>query len=120
MYQIFGKSPTISIVEWLIANQTGDHSMKEIADGAKLSMTAAKKGFKPLQKHHVIRVTRTIGRDKLYVLDVDCACTKAIILFDMKIAECCKEHPEEDPEEDPEEENEPTYDTEYLADPPEY
>jgi len=90
MHKILGKSPTISIIEWLIANQTYDHSMKEIAEGTELSMSVAKHGFEPLQKHGVVKENRTVGRDQMYVLDLYNPCAKAIIAFDVKMSECGK------------------------------
>jgi len=93
MYRIFGESPTIKIVEWLIEHQEFDHSLVEIAEGVKLSAAVAKRNFEPLIKYHVVRVSRTIRKDTMYVLDVENKCTKAIVEFDGKIARCCEETP---------------------------
>jgi len=93
MYRIFGESPTIKIVEWLIEHQEFDHSLVEIAEGVKLSAAVAKRNFEPLIKYHVVRVSRTIRKDAMYVLDVENKCTKAIVEFDGKIARCCEETP---------------------------
>jgi len=91
MYRIFGDSPTIKIVEWLIEHQEFDHSLVEIAEGVKLSAAVAKRNFEPLIKYHVVKVSRTIRKDAMYVLDVENKCTKAIVEFDGKIARCCTE-----------------------------
>lgn len=101
MYQIFGDSPTIRILDWMLANQTFDHSVAEIADGAGLNTAVTKRSVEPLLNHGVIIVNRTVGRDAMYVLDMSNLCTKAIITFDSKIAECCKygEDPSEDNDE---------------------
>ncbi|MBW2077885.1 MAG: hypothetical protein JRI71_10130 [Deltaproteobacteria bacterium] len=56
MYRIFGESPTIKIVEWLIEHQEFDHSLVEIAEGVKLSAAVAKRNFEPLIKYHVVMV----------------------------------------------------------------
>lgn len=89
MYQIFGDAPTIRILDWMIENQEYDHSMKEIAGGTKLSMIVVKRNFEPLIKHEVVKVNRVVGRDGMYVLDLQNRCTKSIIEFDRQIAKCC-------------------------------
>jgi len=91
MYQIFGDAPTIKIIDWMLENQEYDHSMKEISGGTKLSMVVIKRDFKPLLQHAVIKVSRQIGRDAMYVLDVRSRCTKAIIEFDRQITKCCED-----------------------------
>lgn len=100
MYPIFGDSPTIRILDWLIDNQTFDHSVKEIAEGAEISIITMRRNFQPLLDYGVVVANRTVGRDPMYVLDLKNQCTKAIIAFDSKIAECCKAATEEDGEEE--------------------
>lgn len=90
MHELFRDSPTIWIVEWMIANQEYDHSLKEIASGAEMSPGVAKRKFEPLLSHGVVRVNRTVGSNELYVLDLLNRCTKAIIEFDKQIAKCCE------------------------------
>lgn len=109
MYRIFGDSPTIKIVEWMIKNQEYDHSLKEIAKGAQLSTVVAKRNFEPLSKYGVVRANRTVGRDEMYVLDMENRCTKAIVEFDGKIAKCCESAADADDESEEDE-----YDEEYA------
>lgn len=89
MYRIFGDSPTVRIVEWMLENRDFDHSISEIAEGTKLNKPATTKGIQPLIAHNVIVSNRTISKDKMYVLDLQNRCTKAIIDFDKQIAKCC-------------------------------
>ena len=96
MYRIFGDSPTIKIVEWLIESQTFDHSITEIAEGTGLSVSVTKRNFEPLVTYGVVRMNRMIKKDAMYVLDVGNRCTKAIIEFDGKIAKCCTIDEEEE------------------------
>lgn len=91
MYKIFGDAPAIKILDWMIENQEYDHSMKEVADGTKLSMIVTKRNFDPLLQHGVVKVSRQIGRDAMYVLDAQSRCTKAIVEFDKQIAKCCED-----------------------------
>lgn len=91
MYQIFGDAPAIKILDWMLDNQEYDHSTKEIADGTKLSMSVIKRNFEPLMKHGVVEVNRVVGRDEMYVLDLQNRCTKAIVEFDKQIARCCED-----------------------------
>lgn len=90
MYKVFGESPTIMIVEWMIGNQAFDHSIAEIAKGAELSIAVAKTNFEPLKQYGVVKESRMIRKDPMYVLDTNSPCTRAIIDFDLKIAKCCK------------------------------
>ena len=107
MYRIFGDAPAIRILDWMLENQEYDHSMKEIADGAELSMIVTKRNFEPLLQHGVVRSSRQIGRDSMYVLDVQSRCTKAIIEFDKQIARCCEDATDPDEEEEYDEEYAP-------------
>ena len=121
MYQIFGDAPAIRILDWMLENQEYDHSMKEIADGAKLSMIVTKRNFEPLLEHGVVKVSRQIGRDSMYVLDTANRCTRAVVEFDKQIAKCCELHEQLD--ELTEEDDEGVYDDEHvlpeLPEPPE-
>ena len=96
MYQIFGDAPAIKILDWMIENQESDHSTKEIADGAGLSMGAVRQNIEPALINGVVVVNRTVGRYSMYVLDMQNKCTKAIIEFDGKIAKCCESSVTED------------------------
>ena len=91
MYPIFGACPAVRMIDWLIDNQQFDHSLREIADGAGIPLTVAKRNFEPFVTQGVIVVNRTIRRDPMYVLDMTNPCTKAIIAFDAKITECCRD-----------------------------
>ena len=93
MYQIFGNSPAIKMLDWMIENQEYDHSMKEIAAGAELAIAVARKNLEPALRNRVVKVNRVIGRDEMYVLDLQNRCTKAIIEFDKQIAKCCESQP---------------------------
>lgn len=95
MYQIFGDSPAVKMMDWMIENQEYDHSMKEIAEGAGLTIAVARKNLEPALRNRVVKVNRVIGRDPMYVLDLQNRCTKAIIEFDGKIAKCCEEEADE-------------------------
>lgn len=122
MYRIFGDAPTIRILDWMIENQEYDHSMKEIAGGTKLSMIVVKRNFEPLLKHEVVKVNRVVGRDGMYVLDLQNRCTKAIIEFDRQIAKCCDVVTEniDDPEESEEFIEMDEAHEQLMAGPPEY
>lgn len=91
-YPIFGDAPAIRIIDWLIENREYDHSLHEIAEGANLSLVVTKRNFEPLETYGVVKVNRVVGRDQMYVLDLQNQCTKAIIVFDAKMAECCDSH----------------------------
>lgn len=95
MYKIFGDAAAIKILDWMIANQEYDHSLREIADGTKINLGVVKRNFEPLLQYEVVRVNRLIGRDAMYVLDLQNRCTKAIIEFDVKISKCCERAQEE-------------------------
>lgn len=90
MYSIFGDAPSVKILDWMLENQEYDHSAKEIGDGIKLPVVVVKRNFEPLIQYGVVRITRQIGRDAMYVLDLKNRCTKAIIEFDKQIAKCCE------------------------------
>jgi len=95
MYRVFGESPTIKIVEWMLANQEFDHAISEIASGTELNIATTKRNFEPLVAHGVVKVSRILRKDSLYVLDLQNRCTKAIIEFDKQIAKCCENEPED-------------------------
>ncbi len=99
MYPVFGDAPALKMLDWMIGNQEFDHPLKEIADGAEIAISVAKRNFEPLIRHNVVKITRTIGKgnEDMYVLDLQNRCTKAIVDFDKRITQCCKSEEEAPP-----------------------
>jgi len=69
LIEFFGNAPNWRMIDFLMENCLQDFTKKDIARGAKVSGASLYNHWKELEKNNVIKVTRTIGRVRLYQLD---------------------------------------------------
>jgi len=69
LIEFFGNAPQWRIIDFLMENRLQDYTKKEIAEGAKVSGASLYNHWKYLEKNNIIKVTRTVGRVRLYQLD---------------------------------------------------
>ena len=65
----FGNSPLIRIMDFLLENRLRDFTKKEISEGSGVSWTALYQHWKKLEEKNIVKVTRKIGRIRLYQLN---------------------------------------------------
>lgn len=67
--KIFGDSPRLRIMDFLITNDDFDYSMTDIADKSGVGYTTLKHFWKKLIKYKVVINTRAVGKAKMYKLN---------------------------------------------------
>ena len=67
---IFGDSPILRVLDFLIVNEDFDYSMTDIAALSKVGYSTLKLFWPRLEKESVITHIRTIGKAKMYKLNL--------------------------------------------------
>ena len=74
-----GNSPTIRIIDFFLDNPLFDYSKNEIIENLGMSRATFFKYWKVLEGSDTFKVTRKIGKAKLYVLNKDNDVIKKLI-----------------------------------------
>jgi len=69
--KVFGDTPKIRVLEFLIEGRELDYSISDIAEGAEIGRTTLFRIWDDLIKAKVIKPTRQIGNAKLYKLNLE-------------------------------------------------
>lgn len=83
---VFGDSPTVKVIDFLIDNQEFDYSLTDIAKGSEIAWSTLHECWSELVKLGLVKKTRRIGRAELYKLDVENALAKKLLDLDMFIS----------------------------------
>ncbi len=67
--QVFGDSPKLRIVDFLVVHSDFDYAMKEIALKSGVGYSTLRLFWGDLIKNNVVEFTRTLGKAKLYRLN---------------------------------------------------
>lgn len=65
----FGATPQFRVIDFLLENRLGDFTKTEIAKGAGISWASLFNHWDKLEKAKIVKLTRTVGRAKLYQLN---------------------------------------------------
>lgn len=68
--QIFGDSPILRVMDFLIVNEDFDYSMTDIATLSGIGYSTLKLFWKNLEKQGIVVNIRTIGKAKMYKLNL--------------------------------------------------
>lgn len=79
LLQLTGEMPLFKIVDFLLENKGMDFSKLDIAKGAEISRASLFNYWNELEKHGIVRVTRSFGKTKLYTLNIQSLVAKKII-----------------------------------------
>lgn len=69
--QVFGDSPMLRVLDFLIVNEDFDYSMTDIAAQSGVGYSTLKLFWKKLEKSKIIKQTRVVGKAKMYRLNFD-------------------------------------------------
>jgi hypothetical protein len=83
---VFGESPVVKVIDFLIDNQEFDYSLTDIAKGAAVGWTTLHQFWPDLVKLGVVKKTRKIGRAELYKLNLENLLAQKLIEIDMLIS----------------------------------
>ena len=67
--ETFGNNPVIRIIDFFIDNPIFDYSKEDMIKGLGMSKITFYKYFRMLEATGMIKVTRKVGKSKLYKLD---------------------------------------------------
>lgn len=80
---LFGYTPKIRVLEYLLEGRELDHSIGDIAEGAGINRVTLFRMWNNIIKSKIIVHTRDIGNAKLYKLNMDNSQVKVLMdLFD--------------------------------------
>jgi hypothetical protein len=68
--QVFGDSPILRVMDFLIVNDDFDHSMTDIAELSGVGYATLKLFWPMLEKHRIVIKTREVGKAKLYKINI--------------------------------------------------
>jgi len=70
-FEVFGYSPKLRIVDFLVVHSDFDYAMKEIAVKSGVGYSTLRLFWNDLVKNNIVEFTRTLGKAKLYKLNRD-------------------------------------------------
>ncbi len=86
--EIFGHTPKIRVLEYLLEGRELDHSIGDIAEGAGINRVTLFRLWHEIEKSKLVVPTRNIGNAKLFKLNAKNPYVKDLIeLFDKMINE---------------------------------
>lgn len=68
--EIFGDSPILRVLDFLILNEEFDQSMTDVAEGAGVGYSTLKLFWPKLEAEGIVRHIRTVGNAKMYTLNI--------------------------------------------------
>ena len=67
--EIFGDSPILRVLDFLIVNEDFDYSMTDIASISGIGYSTLKLFWKKLEENNIVKQTRIVGKAKMYKLN---------------------------------------------------
>ena len=67
--EIFGDSPMLKVLDFLIVNEDFDYSMTDIAANSCVGYSTLKLFWRKLEENSIIKQTRIVGKAKMYRLN---------------------------------------------------
>ena len=94
LLNLTGDMPMFKVIDFLLDNKGMDFSKTDIAEGAEISRASLFNYWGELEKHGIVKVTRSFGKTKLHTLNSKNPVTQKIIELEKTlIAEAIdKEH----------------------------
>ena len=69
--QVFGDSPMLKVLDFLIVNEDFDYSMTNIASQSGVGYSTLKLFWKKLEESKIVKQTRVVGKAKMYRLNFE-------------------------------------------------
>ncbi|OGM02297.1 hypothetical protein A3K72_03925 [Candidatus Woesearchaeota archaeon RBG_13_36_6] len=84
---VFGNTPTVKVLDFLLEHREFDYSLTEIARNADVGWSTLYQFWPGFVKLGLVKKTRNIGRATLYKLDEKNSLVKGLIELDRKVSE---------------------------------
>ncbi len=79
LLNLTGEMPLFKIINFLLENKGMDFSKSDIAKGADISRASLFNYWEEIEKHGIVKVTRSFGKTRLYTLNAKNPITQRII-----------------------------------------
>jgi DNA-binding IclR family transcriptional regulator len=79
LLRLTGDMPMFNVIDFLLENKGMDFSKTDIAKGAGISRASLFNYWNELEKHAIVKVTRSFGKTKLYTLNTKSQIAQKII-----------------------------------------
>lgn len=83
--EIFGNSPIIKALDFLITFADFDYSLTEIAKNSGISYSTMQTFWYKLEKNNIVTKTRRVGKSDMYQLNTNNPAVKELIKLDWKL-----------------------------------
>lgn len=83
--EIFGGSPIVKVLDFLITFQLFDYPLTEIAKNSGVSYSTMQTFWHKLEKNNLVIKTRRIGKSDMYKLNTNNPAVKELIRLDWKL-----------------------------------
>jgi len=82
LIKCLGNSPTLRIIDFFVDNELFDYTKNEIIENLNMGRATFFKYWKELEELGVVKVTRKIGKSKLYKLNKENEIVQKLIMLD--------------------------------------
>ena len=86
LIKTLGDSPKLRIIDFLLDNPLFDFTKKEIIEALGMSKRTFYKYFPDLEKYGIVKVSRRIGRAKLYKINLEHPLVEMLREYEKKIS----------------------------------
>ena len=83
--EVFGDYPLIRVLDFFLTFREFDYSLTEVAENAGIAWSTLHQIFPKLIELGIVRLTRQVGRAKLYKLNEENPITKQLIEVDNRL-----------------------------------
>ncbi len=94
--EFFGDAPMFKIIDFLFEHRLEDFTKTEIAKGADISWATLFNYWNELEKHKMVKVTRIVGRARLYQLNEGEPIVKALKKMELELMKQAADEAEEE------------------------
>ena len=88
---VFGDSPIVKVIDFLIEHREFDYNLTEIARNADIGWSTLHQFWKELVMLGLVKKTRRIGRAEMYKLAIENPLVKKLIDIDFEISKIAME-----------------------------
>lgn len=86
LIRCLGNSATLRIIDFFLDNRLFDYTKSEIIENVNIGRATFFKYWKELEEFGVVRVTRKIGKSKLYKLNEGSEVVKKLVMLDSALS----------------------------------
>lgn len=86
LIELFGRTPELRVIDFLLENNIFDYTKTEIARGAGITRPTLYRFWNKLEKAGLVTETRKINRTQLYKINLESPIIKKIMEIEMKVS----------------------------------